>query len=196
MIVGVTALLIGVVLLFAVPIDVAFVVRRDERLRGRVTVGWLFGLVRISVYPASSAARARPSRRPSGQIVKRHRKRRRARNVGSMLLSEGFLARVLRLLHRLLSRIHVRRLYVHIRLGLDDPADTGRLWGMVGPLVCVVPTPATGTVAIEPDFTGEAFHVDGEGAVRIVPIEIIVTLLAFALSPITWRALRALSAGK
>jgi len=49
---------------------------------------------------------------------------------------------------------------------------------------------------VSPDFTGEAFHVIGEGAVRIVPIEIIATVLAFALSPVTWRALRALGTGK
>ena len=44
--------------------------------------------------------------------------------------------------------------------------------------------------------TGEAFQIDGEGAVRIVPFEILATLIAFALSPVTWRALRAAGTGR
>jgi hypothetical protein len=196
MLIGVAALLLGVVLLFAVPIDVAFVVRREEKLEGRVTVGWLFGLVRIPVAPASSPSPAVTPHPVERKRAKRRPGKRRTRHVWSMLRTEGFPGRVFRLLRRLLARVHIRRLHLQVRLGLDDPADTGRVWGVIGPLICTAPTPKGSSVAIEPDFTGEAFHVIGEGAVRIVPIEIIATVLAFALSPVTWRALRALGTGK
>ena len=196
MLVALVTLLLGVVVLLAIPIDVAFVVQRKESLQGRVTVGWLFGLVRIPVRPAPVVAKSRPPRQPKAQRARARRAPRRRRHVWAMLRTEGFLARVLRLVRGLIGRLHIRRLRLHVRLGLDDPADTGRLWGVVGPLAWAVPAPAGGRVAIEPDFTGASFRVDGVGTIRIVPIEIVATLLAFALSPVAWRALRALSTGR
>lgn len=185
------ALLFGLVALLAVPVDVVFAVQRDERFEGRVTIGWLFGVVRIPVRPAHARAKPKKAKR-----ARAHRVPRRGHNVSAMLRSEGFLGRLVSLFHHLATRIHIRRLRLHVRLGLDDPADTGQLWGIVGPLAWAVPVPAVADVAIEPEFTGAVFRFDGEGAVRIVPIEILATLTAFALSPVTWRAFRARGTGR
>lgn len=178
--------------LLAIPVDVAFNVQREEKIAGRVTIGWLFGLVRIPLRP-EEGVKARPA--PAPKPARRTRAR-RGLHVGAMLRSQGFLARLTRLLGRLWGGIHIRRLRLQVLLGLDDPADTGRLWGMVGPLALVVPVPAGADLAIQPEFSGAAFQIDGEGAVRILPIEIIATLLAFALSPVTLRALYALGTGR
>lgn len=193
MLLGLLVLLTAVLLLLAVPIDLAFVVRRDEELVGRLTVGWLFGLVRIPVRPATSAAASTPLRGNEPPRAKSRRRPRRRRHVWAMLHTEGFPTRVMKLMRRLLGRVHIRRLRLHVRLGLDDPADTGRLWGLLGPLVCAAPAPARASVAIEPDFTGETLWIDGQGKLRIIPLEIIATVVAFALSPVTWRALYALN---
>lgn len=190
MLITLVALLVGVAALLAVPIDVVFAVQREEKFQGHLTIGWLFGVVRIPLRPAHR--RARPEKAKPGRADRGPR-----RSVVSVVLrSEGFLARVLRLLGRLATRIYIRRLRLHVRLGLDDPADTGRLWGVVGPLAWAVPVPAGADVAIEPEFSGAVFRFDGEGAVRIVPIEILATVIAFALSPATWRALRARGTGR
>jgi hypothetical protein len=186
MLITLLVLLASLVVLLAVPIDVVFAVRRGEKFRGRVTIGWLFGVVRVPLRPGR--ARSKP-KKPKPAPARRVR--RGGRKVTVMLRSEAFFAHVMRFLLRLAARIHIRRLRLHLRLGLDDPADTGRLWGMVGPLAWAAPVPAGTDLAIEPEFTGASFRVDGEGAVRIVPIGLLATLIGFALSPVTWRALRA-----
>lgn len=191
MLIPLVALLVGLVALLAIPIDVVFAVQRDERFEGRVTIGWLFGLARVPVGPPH--ARAKPKKAKPARV---HRGPHRPHKVSAMLRSEGFLRRLVRLLRRLAGRIHVRRLRLYLRLGLDDPADTGQLWGVVGPLAWAAPVPTGADLAIEPEFTGATFQFNGEGAVRIVPIEILALLIAFALSPVTWRALRAPGTGR
>jgi hypothetical protein len=101
---------------------------------------------------------------------------------------EGFGSRLLRLARDLFRRIRIQELSLRIRLGLDDPADTGRLWAVVGPLAAL---PGLRRVAIEPEFAAEIFELDGRGRIRIVPLRLLSVLLRFALSPVTLHALYA-----
>jgi len=187
------ALLLGLIVVLAIPIELAFTLQREERLQARVTLGWLFGLVKI---PLSIEGEKTDSTAPPAPKKTRHTQSRRKLHMGAMLLSQGFVARVIRLLRRLKASIHIRQLRLQILLGLDDPADTGQLWGIVGPLALTIPVPAGADVAIQPEFTGATFQVDGEGVIRIVPIEIIGTILVFTFSPVTIRALYALGTGR
>lgn len=170
--------------LLAVPVDLGFEAHRRERTTARVTLRWLWGGVRLPLPEgngkrrrARPGRRARKPRRPSG-----------ARRALAVLRSPGFPRRVVRLLGALRARVHVRRLALTARLGLDDPADTGRLWGMMGPVAALAALPATARVAITPEFTGARFELDARGEVRVVPAAILVTLVAFLLAPATLRA--------
>jgi len=80
---------------------------------------------------------------------------------------------------------------MEVRLGLDDPADTGRLWAVVGPLAAILTLPVHARVAIEPEFACEALEVDGKGCIRIIPIRLLFVVLVFLLSPGTLRTLHA-----
>lgn len=193
MLIFLIALLLGLIVVLAIPIELAFTLQREERLQTRVTLGWLFGLVKI---PLSVEGEKADSAAPPAPKKPRHTQSRRKLHMGAMLLSQGFVARVIRLLRRLKASIHIRQLRLQILLGLDDPADTGQLWGIVGPLALTIPVPAGADVAIQPEFTGATFQVDGEGVIRIVPIEIIGTILVFTFSPVTIRALYALGTGR
>ena len=185
------ALLVGVVVLLAIPVDITFTLQSEKDLQARLTIGWLFGLLRIPVHPEDGESGPAASSQQTGR-----KRDRRGLHPGAMLLSQGFLARLIRLLRRLKDCIHIRSLRLHLLLGLDDPADTGRLWGMLGPLTLAHPAPAVTDLVIQPEFTGAAFQIDGAGVVRILPIEVLGTLLAFALSPVTLRALYALGTGR
>jgi len=185
-------LLVINIAVFAVPVDLDFTVRRDEKFQGHASVGWLFGLVRIPLQPTNKGNRQKPQKKKA----ERSRSQRDELHVAAMLRSPGFLSRLIRLLHHIRGCIHIRQLRLQVRLGLDDPANTGQLWGIVGPLALAVPVPAGADVAIQPEFTGATFQIDGEGAIRIVPIEIIGILIAFTLSPTTLRGLYALGKGR
>ena len=170
------AFLASLLALLAVPVDLAFSFqRREGRREGSGTLGWLFGLVRLRLGEPKVRARVRPER---PKLKRRHR-----RHGGG---------RLLRLVRDQIRRIHIRDLSMEVRLGLDDPADTGRLWAVVGPLAAILPVPPVARVAIEPEFTSEAFEVYGKGRIRIIPIQLLFVMLVFLLSPSALRALHAM----
>jgi hypothetical protein len=183
------ACLAGLLALLAVPVDLAFSVQRhDGRQEGTGTLGWLFGLVRLRLGKPRVQVPATPERT---KVRRRHHKRGSARRVMVMLRTEGFGWRLLRLAQDLLRHIYIRDLSMAVRLGLDDPADTGRLWGVVGPLAAILTLPHVTRIAIEPVFTSEVLEIDGSGDIRIIPIQLLFVILVFVLSPSTLRALRA-----
>ena len=180
------ALAASLLILLAIPIDLAFSLqRRDGRQTGGIAIGWLFGAVRV---PLARRARAKPN---PPRLVERADKRGRALRAVSMVRTGGFFVHLLKLAQALLRRVRVRTLSLDIRLGLDDPADTGRLWAVVGPLAAMLPLPPAARLSIEPDFAEAVFEVDGRGNVRIMPILWVAAILVFLLSPATLRALSA-----
>jgi len=181
------AFLASLLALLTVPVDMAFSIQRhDSRQEGSGTLGWLFGLVRLRLGKAKVRAQAKPE---CPNVKRRHRKRSGARRIMAMLRIEGFGWRLLRLAQDLLRCIHIHDLSLEVRLGLDDPADTGRLWAVVGPLAAILTLPPAIRVAIEPEFSSEALEVDGKGRIRIIPIQLLFVILVFALSPSMLRAL-------
>lgn len=181
-------LLLLLVVLLAIPIELKFDLRHWEGERkSSVALVWLFGVVRL---PLDSKSRPKPEQHRKVEKAKEGRKRAGSGRVLSMLQTEGFPGRVLQLARDLLRRIRIRDLSLDARLGLDDPADTGRLWDVVGPLAAILPSSRVMQISIQPDFAAEVFECQGRGHVSVIPIQVLVLLLAFALSPVTLRALR------
>lgn len=180
----------ALVLLLAVPVDVGFEVHRRERTESRVRLGWLWGRVRVPVPAGGRKERKKPRRR-------RERKPGRpssARRVIAMVRSPHFPRRVLRLARDLVRRVRFTTLECSARLGLDDPADTGRLWGVLGPASALLAA-GPGRVELAPEFGGALFHLDARGEARIVPGALLLTLLAFLVAPATLRAAWAAARG-
>lgn len=178
----------SLVALLAVPLDLAYSLRRHEgRQEGSGSLSWLFGLLRFRL----NNPRGRPritQERPKGR--RRHRQRRDARRMIAVLRTEGFGLSVLRLIRDLFRLVHIRDLGLYVRMGLDDPADTGRLWAMVGPLAAVLGSVPGARITIEPEFSLQVFEFSGEARIRLVPIQLVFLMLAFMLSVTTLRALR------
>lgn len=112
-----------------------------------------------------------------------------------MLGQPAFRRRVLRLIGDLVRATRPRELRVRARLGLGDPADTGRLWAVVGPLSAAARSLRDADVSIEPEFIEPALELDVRGRVRLVPLRLLGLAIAFALSPPSIRAWRSLSQG-
>lgn len=183
-------LLIGIgllLVLLAVPVRLTFSVeRRAGQSRVDGTVRWLFGLVRVRLGGGPARRVAAPqSARP------RRRARRRIRRVAVAARTPGFAARVVELGRTLVRRIRVEALTLRVRVGLGDPADTGCLWGVVGPVVAMVRLPALSRAVFEPAFEDAVLEVAGAGRIRVVPLAAVASVLAFLLSPVTLRALLA-----
>ncbi len=129
----------------------------------------------------------------SPEKVVRHRKRttkRRSQSKAFALLRNADLRRrLVKLVRGLLRAIKIKTLDLHLRLGLDDPADTGRLWGILGPLNSQLAGIRTANIRIEPDFAAEVFSLHSQGRITVVPLRVLSISLFFLLSPQMIRAL-------
>lgn len=111
----------------------------------------------------------------------------------ALMRERAFRRRVYRLVGDLARAIGVERLRVRLRLGLDDPADTGRLWALVGPLGAMAQNLRAAQVLLEPEFGGATFALRVQGCVCVVPLRLVAIVIAFALSPASMRAWRTLA---
>lgn len=181
------AVLLLVVALLAVPLEWTFKLRQEQGQReGESHIRWLFGLVRVRT---DGSAKAMTSEEPekTGKPIK---KARRSKPLAAIFV-EGFVARVLTLVRRLITSIHIHHLDLHSRIGLGDPADTGRLWAFIGPLGVLLAQPRATSVRIEPDFYNEVLDFTSDGRIHVVPLRLLWVVLGFLVSPNTWRAWRA-----
>jgi hypothetical protein len=190
----VAGILIALVALLAVPADVAIRLEGIEPFEGRLGVRWLFGLVRVRFrVPRTRKPRARETPEPGA------RARRKARVGPGWLLAvarqPAFRHRAWRLVAGLLRAVRPRGFWLRGRLGLGDPADTGRLWAIVGPLEAVARGWAGADVRIEPEFFDAVLELRARGRVRVIPLQVLALGLRFALSPPSIRAWRTLRAG-
>lgn len=79
---------------------------------------------------------------------------------------------------------------VRIRLGLGDPADTGQLWGLLGPVAALLSNLQGARLELEPEFMDAVFELEGSGTIRFVPLQLLVLVAALMLSPSIWQGVR------
>lgn len=177
-------LLAVAVLLLAAPVELRIQVRGARPLRGQLAVRGLFGLwrQRVSV-PASGSQRSdRPFRAahamPAPAVAKRSGGMPALRAVWrDPVLRRKALTR----LQTLLTSLQWRELRLHVRLGLDDPADTGRLWALVGPLGAALASRGTADLAFEPVFDEAVLDVQAHARLVLVPLRLLGSLAVLAV---------------
>jgi hypothetical protein len=186
-------LLVLLLVLLTVPISVAFRLDRIKEINGHVIFYWLFGLVRFRIgIPGAVKAVSRHNKKPR----KKTKKRKQGANVRvviALLKQSTFRRRAIRFIKGLLCAAHARDLYLRLRIGLGDPADTGRLWGFLGPVAGIATNLRSAEVHIEPEFMAPALEFESHGKFRLIPLQFIALATAFMVSPATlqaWRTLR------
>ena len=171
--------------LLAIPIDLVYRLNWRGSLQGDVQLRWLFGLLRVRI-PIEKT--------PSTQTTKetmakpRRRKRRSGSKVKPLAAwrQRSFRQRITRFLHKLWQAIHKRDMRLHLLIGLDDPADTGQLWAIMGPVSAVCAQTQTVQINIEPDFTESHLELNSSGDIRIIPLQLLALFLGLLLSPPFW----------
>lgn len=162
----------AILLVLAMPVRVTVSVTGEGERRVRTRVHALLGLVDRELI-------TRPPKRESTP--------KRGRFSWAPLGSEGFMRCLGRFLKRLFHALHTGELIGFARIGLDDPADTGELWAIMGP-VSVLLTQRYPHFELAPSFAGARFDFEGRWSVAVVPLELIAVTLAFVLSPPALRA--------
>lgn len=176
------------VMLLLIPVDLGFQVAREERSRGQLAVGWMFGLLCKEIEVGRKGRREdRKARRPE-RDRKRVRSKRSARRLVILARTRGFPHRCLRFFRQLLRQVKIRELRLWGRLGFDDPADTGLLFAALTPSLCCLGAFPAVSVGLEPDFERASLAGRARGTVRLVPLQVLWILVRFLLAPETLRA--------
>ncbi len=175
------------VLLASVPVDleVSLTKARTAGWRKQIRLAWMFGLLGIRF---SGRREGREESRPAKEGQRTGRHAGSARRLKALMASRGFLRRSARLLAHLRQSARVRRLQLDLRFGCGDPAETGRLSGLFHAVLGILPVRWRWNVNLEPEFSGECLEGACQAEVRFYPLRAIAAVLAFAVSPIAWRA--------
>lgn len=183
------ALLLLLVLL-SVPVTLSYRLGWQRQLRGEARLLWLFGLVRVRLAPPAErrrAAEAQPGKDSTEAKPKRARKK---FNPLPALRQKPFRRRILRFARDLWRALRKRDLYLRIRVGLGDPADTGQLWALCGPLSGLLATVEQASIELEPEFLDAVFELDSGGKLSVIPLQLLYLALGLLCSPIFWRGMR------
>ena len=189
------SLAVLVILVLCVPLEMVVRLDADGRPRFRMRLVWLFGLVSKEI----TKARKKPEEESSVTEGKRKPRKRKikARTILEILRTRGLLKQLKRLLKDILRRLKIRDLAADITVGLSDPADTGLLFALIGPATFFLGSSRIHDIRVQPSFEDEAvFKGYLSGAVRLLPIQLVIPFLRFVFSLVTIRVVRTLVVSK
>jgi hypothetical protein len=172
----IAGIIIVVILILSIPVEMAFDLEVPGEAKSRVRVGWLFGLVWKEI--------GRGKRKPKRE------KKRGLKPFLSLLRTRGLPGKLLKLARQIVSCVKVRQLDADLRVGLDDPADTGMLCAFMWPALVSLSSSGPVKVRIEPSFAEPALEASVHGRIRLFPIEVVGPVLCFVLSLAGLRAAR------
>ncbi|MBT8127761.1 MAG: DUF2953 domain-containing protein [Gammaproteobacteria bacterium] len=183
---GFVVFLLVIIVLLAVPVTLTYRVTWQRSFQSNMTLQWLFGLVRIQLPSTASTTTDRAQETVTITEPKKLPASRKA-NPMIALRQKAFRQRLFRLIGDLWHAVHKQHVTLRIRIGLGDPADTGQLWALVGPLSGMLATIQDAMIEIEPEFIDTVFELDSSGKIRIIPLQLLYLAFGLLLSPAFWR---------
>ena len=129
--------------------------------RFSMRIVWLFGMVSREV--------RREKKKPEeakGAVEDKRKLRERGEDVSlvfEILRTKGLLSQIIRLLRDVLSHLKFREFGANLRVGLDNPADTGLLFALIAPANLLPSSFSPREIRVQPSFGDEAVHLQMEG---------------------------------
>ena len=170
-------LLLAAILVFGTPMRVRFVGSYDQKLDLSAEVRIFWGLSpRLRIPIRRQRPKPKRQRRPSSKRKATPGRRTSFSSKGAVdLLTSAWDT-----LCRMLGRIHVDVLRVSGVFGLEDPADTGRVYGLISPAIYGLGS-ETCQVSVEPDFSRRRFAGQAEVELRFTPVAVVWPAIRFGL---------------
>ena len=168
-----------IIVALCIPLDTTFHIDVYGRPKFRMRVAWLFGLVSKEVKGGKEVKEGKLKEKEKPAKVKPKKKRgRKFRTILQILRTKGLLKQLKDLVKDIIRQFNLRELVADFKLGLDDPADTGLLFAIIGPATLLLNSSTTCKVRVQPAFGGEAaFEGFSYGNVRLRPIQLIPPFL-------------------
>ena len=184
-----TALLV-LLFLLTIPLTLTYQLSWQQQLEGKAMLQWLFGLVRLQLAAPRDEQSAPEEKQIEGSTKHKSKKARKKLKPLAALRQKAFRKRILRFACDLWHAIRTRDLYLRIRVGLGDPADTGQLWALFGPLSGLLANIEDASIELEPEFIDDVFELDSSGKISVIPLQMLYLVLGLLCSPIFWRGMR------
>ena len=189
----IAGILLVIVLVLSVPVDLVFDFKAGGDGKAVLRVEWFFGLVGKALLPRKKSEKLKK--------VKKLKKGKR-RDLRSFLSymelvgTKGVVPAFIRLIRRIIGSFRIRQLNANLWLGLDDPADTGIVFGMLWPAFALPVTFGFTTLRMEPVFDRPTFEAALQGKVRIFPAEVVANVLRFVFSPAGLRLIKVMAVSR
>lgn len=190
MLTGIAVFLLLIIALLAIPVILTFKVSWQQNLQGNVELLWLFSLVRIRLSPPRPKAPSMAGNKPVEDICRAGRTSRKRGKVFNVLRNKAFRQRIFRFIGDCWRAVHKRNLSIRVRIGLGDPADTGQLWAIIGPVAGILANARDASIEIVPEFIDPALDLDSSGNIRIIPLQMLYLAAGLLLSPPVWRGIQ------
>ncbi len=187
--IAIAAFLLLFVALLSVPVRLSFRVSWQQTLHGNIQLYWLFGLVRLQ-RPLTRPKPPVPGQPTGSQEKTEAKSSSRQTSSLAVIRQKAFRRRVFRFLRDIWRAMRKQDLSLRVRIGLGDPADTGRLWAVIGPVAGLLTEVQEASIDIVPEFTDTVFEFDSSGKIRVIPLQMIYLTLGLLLSPSIWQGLR------
>ena len=189
MLIGTVVFLSLVVVLLALPVTLTYQLSWKETLSANIRLNWAFGLVRADVSPDLTEPRSEKAKAGGKRGDRGGKSKGRKTNVMAAIGQPLFRRRVLRFVSDVWHAIHKKNVRLLVRMGLGDPASTGQLWAVLGPLSGMLARLRDIRISIEPDFLDSTLEVDSNGTITMVPLRIAIIVLGLLFSPPVWRGI-------
>lgn len=176
----IAVLLVLLMLVVCTPMRVNLSFRSDPDLRSCIDISPFGGVVgRINVFDTTRKKSAKAERKDWKKPPKR---RERSRTKGGAVLGRA-IRDLPHVVGQMIRTVHVEALNVRGEFGLNDPAETGQLYGQLTPLIY-----GSGrTISIQPNFHSECLHCVANIRFRVIPIAFLWPLSGFLCSMVRRR---------
>lgn len=190
MLTGVMVFLLLLIALLAIPVTLSFKVSWQHNLQNDIELQWAFGLVRVRIPAFQPKPPSAEFEELGHRIGRFERSSRKKKNVFAVVRQKRFRRRIIRFINDLWHAVHKKNLRLRVRVGLGDPADTGQLWAICGPVAGILANVQEASINIEPEFLDTTFELDSSGSIRIIPLQMICLTVALLLSPSVWHGIK------
>ena len=187
MLTGFLIFLLLVIGLLAMPLTMSYRLSWKQSFSGDLKLSWAFGLVQTEASSDTAKLQTGDAEVPEQKSGRSKRSSGRKANVLAALRERSFRRRIVQFFSDVWLAVRKTNVRLLVRLGMGDPADTGQLWSIVGPLTGMLAGVSGVTIAMEPEFIESTFELDSSGTIRLVPLQLAYVALALLLSPAFWR---------
>lgn len=182
-------------ILLAIPISMSFAITKKQHVEGYARIIGLFGLIKFQTnFPGVLKNKKKPVSHEKNllQFKSKTVSTKSSSQNFSLITRSVFRRHIIKFIKRILKATHAKNLYLRCRIGLGDPADTGRLWAVMGPLSAFLKNLQILRIELEPEFTNDGIEIESHGHFHLIPLQFIALTIAFILSPTTLRAWKTL----